>query len=87
MLRTCLVNWQTSGLKQKSKLEMRMKVKEGLISVKRVLKIWPKACRRCGGDYSLEADLIWGLFKVCAQCSYDEPCDINGNERVLVDED
>ncbi len=31
-------------------------------------KVWPKSCRRCGGDLSLDRDLF-GDYIACLQCS------------------
>lgn len=31
-------------------------------------KVWPKGCQRCGGDLSLDSDLL-GDYIACLQCS------------------
>ena len=31
------------------------------------VRIWPKACNRCGGDLRYERDVAWKRF-VCWQC-------------------
>ncbi len=29
--------------------------------------IWPKGCKRCGGDLSMEGD-VYGTYVACLQC-------------------
>lgn len=31
--------------------------------------VWPKGCKRCGGDLSMEGD-VYGSYVACLQCGH-----------------
>ncbi len=31
--------------------------------------IWPKGCKRCGGDLAMEGD-VYGTYVACLQCGH-----------------